>query len=241
MKAVLFDLGHTLINYHNDWKGPERRAVESVSSLVVERSSNGTKKQDVTANLLELLARARQVKTVEHLEVPLESVLNNCFTYFSVEEEEDLLQESLEIFYNVLLERRDLVPGTLEMLQALQQEGYKIGLVSDVAWGLPSYFPLRDMKHFGLDDYFDDLVFSTDVGLRKPNPRIFKIALYNLGAKAKESVFVGNNLQCDIKGALGVGMTAILKSSDFYTHDDSIVPSFKIDDWTEFEDILKKL
>jgi putative hydrolase of the HAD superfamily len=241
MKAVLFDLGHTLINYHNDWKGPERQAVEAVSNLVLERSSNGAKKEDVTSNLLGLLARARQVKTTEFLEVPLESVLNNCFTYFSVEEEEDLMQGSLEIFYDVLLERRDLVPGTLEMLQVLRDEGYKIGLVSDVAWGLPSYFPLRDMKYFGLDDYFDDMVFSTDVGLRKPNPRIFKIALYNVGARAEESVFVGNNLQCDIKGALGVGMTAILKSSDFYTHDESIVPTYKIDDWPEFEDILRTL
>jgi putative hydrolase of the HAD superfamily len=241
MKAVLFDLGHTLINYHNDWRGPERRAVEAVSDLVLGRSSNGTKREDVASKLLELLARARNVKNTEFLEVPLESVLNNCFTYFSVEEEEDLMQESLEIFYGVLLERRDLVPGTLEMLQVLRDEGYSIGLVSDVAWGLPSYFPLRDMEHFGLDEYFDDMVFSTDVGLRKPNPRIFKIALYNVGAKAEEAVFVGNNLQCDIKGALGVGMTAILKTSDFYTHDESIVPSYKIDDWTEFEDLLRKI
>jgi len=241
MKAVPFDLGHTLINYHNDWKGPERHAVEAVSDLMLERSMNGTKREDVVSNLFELLARARNVKSTEFLEVSLESVLLNCFTYFSVEGEEDLMQESLEIFYRVLLERRELVPGTLEMLESLRDEGFKIGLVSDVAWGLPSSFPLRDMKHFGLDDYFDDMVFSTDVGLRKPNPRIFKIALYNVGAKAEESVFVGNNLQCDIKGALGVGMTAILKTSDFYTHDESIVPSFKIDDWTEFEDILHRL
>ena len=69
MRAVLFDLGHTLINYHNDWKGPERRAVEAVSDLILGRSRNGTKREEVASNLFELLARARQVKNTDFLEV----------------------------------------------------------------------------------------------------------------------------------------------------------------------------
>lgn len=241
MRAVLFDLGHTLINYHNDWREPERRAVATVSALVTGRLGDGTMREEVGAFLLEGLARARAVKTNECLEVPLRSVLGECFSRFHVEGDEPLMLESLEAFYGVLLEHRELVPGAMGVLQALRDGGIKIGLVSDVAWGLPSYFPLRDMKHFGLDVFFDDKVFSTDVGLRKPNPLIFDIALRNLDVRAKEAVFVGNNLQCDVKGALSVGMVAVLKHSGYYTHDDRIVPSFKIDDWSEFGAVMRRL
>ena len=55
-----------------------------------------------------------------------------------------------------------------------------------------------------MDRYFDDYVFSTDVGLRKPHPKMFKIALSNLGVDASEAMYVGNSLAQDIKGAKGV-------------------------------------
>jgi len=241
MKAVLFDLGHTLIDYHNDWREPERRAVESVAAMVLERCTNGVRKEDVSTYLLELLEQGRRKKSTEFVEIPLESVLNDCFQRFLVEHDEDLIEIGLEAFYGVLQERRKIVPGTVEMLEMVQDQRFSIGLVSDVAWGLPSYFPLKDIRYYGLEGFFDDMVFSTDVGLRKPNPRIFKIALFNIGATAEETIFVGNNLQADIKGALDVGMRTVLKKSDFYIHDNSIVPTFKIDNWPDFEDILRRI
>jgi HAD superfamily hydrolase (TIGR01509 family) len=236
MKAVLFDLGHTLINYHNDWKEPERRAVASTAAMV--SATAGADQNKIEAYLTSLLAEGRERKLKELVEIPLEDVLATCFYRFGCEGDDDLMGKSLEAFYGVLLERRSLVPGTREMLESVKAKGYSIGMVSDVAWGLPSYFPTRDLKHFGLYDYFDDLVFSTDVLLRKPNPKIFKVALANLDASPKEAIFVGNNLQCDIKGALGVGMKAVLRRSDFYTHDEVIQPSYKIENWPEFEAIL---
>ncbi len=239
MKSVLFDLGHTLIDYHNDWRGPERRAVANVSKQVCGAAPDGAEPGQVADYLLELLDRGRKVKISEHVEIPLEKVLASCFHRFSVEGDEELMERSLEAFYGVLLEKRELVPGTREMLQCVKDQDFRIGLVSDVAWGLPSYFPLKDMKHYGLDQYFDDMVFSTDVGLRKPNPKIFKIALSNVGARAECSVFVGNNLQADILGALSVGMMAVLKKSDFYTPDDDIVPDAKVEDWDQFIEFLK--
>lgn len=240
MRAVLFDLGHTLINYHDDWRDPERRAVAKVARKVCDASPDGIDPEQVAKYLLGLLEEGRKVKLEQHLEIPLEDVLGNCFHRFAVEGDEELMERGLEEFYAVLLEHRELVPGTREMLQFVKENDFKVGLVSDVAWGLPSYFPQRDMKHYQLDEFFDDLVFSTDVGLRKPNPKIFKIALSNIGAKAECSYFVGNNLQADILGALNVGMFAVLKESNFYTHDDEIVPNAKISTWDQLEEILRK-
>ncbi|MEM0449790.1 MAG: HAD family hydrolase [Methanomassiliicoccales archaeon] len=240
MKAVLFDLGHTLISYHNDWREPEKRAVTEVARRVDAASPQGVDWEEVARYLLELLEQGRKLKLEKHVEIPLTDVLDKCFKRYGVSGDDELMQQSLEEFYAVLLEHREEIPGTQEMLQFVKDSGYSIGLVSDVAWGLPSYFPQRDMRHYRLDQYFDDMVFSTDVGLRKPHPKIFKIALSNLGASASEAIFVGNNLQADILGALNVGMTAILKESNFYTHDDDITPHAKISNWDEFLDLLRK-
>jgi len=233
MKAVLFDLGHTLINYHNDWRGPERKAVGNVANIVCQ-ASKIVDVGAVEAYLLDLLEKGRKRKLTEHVEIPLPDVLSDCYARFGCDGDDGLVLEGMEAFYAVLLEKRELVPGAKEMLEDVRARGYSIGMISDVAWGLTSDFPMRDVKHYGLDEYFDDFVFSTDVGIRKPNPRIFKLALFNIGAKAEESVYVGNNLQADIKGALGVGMTAVLKRSDFYQHDDAIIPSAKVSTWDDF-------
>jgi putative hydrolase of the HAD superfamily len=239
MKAVLFDLGHTLINYHNEWRGPERKAVSNVARLVCQETGNKDQNA-VEVYLLDLLEQGRKRKLAEQIEIPLPDVLSDCYARFGCEIDDGLVMEGMEAFYAVLLEKRELVPGAKEMLEDIHARGYSIGLISDVAWGLTSDFPMRDMKHYGLDEFFDDFVFSTDVGIRKPNPRIFRLAMFNIGAKPEESIYVGNNLQADIKGALDVGMTAVLKRSDFYEHDDAIVPTAKISTWDNFREWLDK-
>ncbi|MGD1060232.1 MAG: HAD family hydrolase, partial [Methanomassiliicoccales archaeon] len=240
MKAVLFDLGHTLIDYYNDWKQPEERAVGRVSRLVAKTSPEGPDDKAVADCIFELLEEGRRTKLREMVEIPLEETLARCFKRFSCDGVERLMSESLEAFYGVLLEDRRLVAGAPEMLASVHAMGRRIGLVSDVAWGLPSRFPLQDMRFYGLDRHFDDMVFSTDVGLRKPNPEIFRIALRHVGARPEETVFVGNNLQADIKGALDVGMSAVLKKSSYYAHDDGIVPSAKISSWDELIGLLER-
>ncbi len=237
MKAVVFDLGHTLIDYYNNWEGPETRAIERSYKLAAENGCEADAGK-FQADLKKTLVQGRERKEKELVEIPLYQVLDTVYQRFGCEVTDEMLVEGMEIFYGVLQEDRRLVPGTIEMLEMVKDRGYAIGLISDVAWGLPSEYPQRDMEHFRLLGYFDDLVFSTDVGLRKPHPKVFKIALSNLGTNAAESLYVGNSLQCDVKGALGVGMTAVLKKSGYYQSDDSIVPDARVEEWTDLVAIL---
>ncbi len=237
MKAVVFDLGHTLIDYYNNWETPEIRAIERSYKLATDHGCE-VELEKFQTDLRKMLVEGRARKEKELVEIPLHQVLDTIFQRFGCDVTDEVLVEGMDIFYGVLVEDRRLVPGTIEMLDMVKAKGYAIGLVSDVAWGLPSDYPQRDMAHFQLIEYFDDMVFSTDVGLRKPHPKMFKIALSNLDADADRSVFVGNSLQCDVKGALGVGMTAVLKKSDYYTPDDSIVPDANVDEWPDLMAVL---
>jgi len=241
MRAVIFDLGHTLIDYYNDWRVPEKRAVSELWSIASRNMEDHPEKNEFVRVTLEELDKARIRRRTEMIEIPLADFLQERLSDFGIHPSNGLIEEGMEVFYRALLEHRSLIPGSKEMLKELEEKGYLIGLISDVAWGLPSSYPLRDMEHYELVGYFDDMVFSTDVGLRKPNRKIFEIAMEHLGVVPEESVYVGNNLQADIAGALGAGMKAILKRSNYFSPDDAIVPSAKVDGWSELWPIIQGL
>ena len=65
------------------------------------------------------------------------------------------------------------------------------------------------LKKSGLDVYFDAIVISRDIGMRKPHPEIFNYALTNLGIKNRDAIHVGDSLEQDVQGAKNAGVKAI--------------------------------
>jgi putative hydrolase of the HAD superfamily len=68
---------------------------------------------------------------------------------------------------------------------------------------------LRDLDEQGLAERFDAIVFSSDIGVRKPRPEIFQRALDELGVTADRALFVGDRLVADVRGARDVGMRTV--------------------------------
>ena len=83
--------------------------------------------------------------------------------------------------------------------------GLKIGLVSNA--------DLMDKKYWGssrLAPYFDDVIFSCDVGVMKPDRRIYEMAAARLGVKPEECLFVGDGGSNELWGAKQLGMTTVM-------------------------------
>ena len=80
----------------------------------------------------------------------------------------------------------------------------RFGLVSNFTPNLP--FIVRET---GLEDVLDSVVCSDKVGLRKPDPEIFRLALADLGVDAEEAAMVGDSLVSDIMPAKTLGLTTI--------------------------------
>lgn len=97
----------------------------------------------------------------------------------------------------------DLYPEALEVLDALHGE-VPLGVISngpaDIQW--------EKLERFGLRRFFDAVVISGEVGVEKPDPSIFRLALERLGVEAPRSAHVGDNLEADVRGALQAGLTA---------------------------------
>jgi putative hydrolase of the HAD superfamily len=69
---------------------------------------------------------------------------------------------------------------------------------------------LLNSNGFDLKKYFNEVVFSYETGLLKPNPKIFSLALKKLKLKPEEAVMVGDSVRTDVNGARKAGMKAIL-------------------------------
>lgn len=95
-----------------------------------------------------------------------------------------------------------------EMLAMLQETGVTIGCVTNGR----DFFQRNKLKALALEPYFDVVVTSGAVGIKKPDAKIFHYALTALEAAAADTVFVGDSLTADMQPAKALGMTTIWKT-----------------------------
>lgn len=95
--------------------------------------------------------------------------------------------------------------GALSTIEELRARGFKLGVISNWGRGLEDL-----LGSMGYAPYFDVIVTSAEVGLHKPQPEIFKLALERIGSKAAESIHIGDHLVADVAGARAVGIHPVL-------------------------------
>lgn len=96
--------------------------------------------------------------------------------------------------------------GVQEMLQDLARK-YKIGVITNFTDSAFIYRTLRDLHLLSL---FNQVIISADVGWRKPSPKIFNEFLRLAASSPHDTLFIGDDVNCDIVGANAVGMGTIL-------------------------------
>lgn len=106
----------------------------------------------------------------------------------------------IEIFLEDIGEKRiDL--HMIDFAKNLKSKGFRIGLLSNCPnpiFHLPKKY-----------DVFDSSIYSDDVGLLKPSPKIYRLLLKKLKVKPDEALMIGDSIKTDVDGARAVGMQAI--------------------------------
>ena len=95
-------------------------------------------------------------------------------------------------------------PDALPTLEELRRRGHLLGMISVCTDDVPEVW---DETPLGRE--FDATVFSCEVGVSKPDPRIYEIACERLGVEPSECLFVGDGANDELPGADRVGMTAL--------------------------------
>lgn len=201
VEAVLFDWGDTLMRF--TWSD-ERVATGIRAGL----EAIGAEVADVDA-----VARAFVERVTGHLDSGLPEELE----YPGLVEE--LLGDAgvrladgdrdryLDAEHTAWEEAAVLGAHTHALLESLRSRGLALGLVSnafDPRWLLD-----RDLARMGLAERLDSVVFSSEVGVRKPHPEIFRRSLDELDVVPERALFVGDRLYEDVRGARELGMTTV--------------------------------
>jgi epoxide hydrolase-like predicted phosphatase len=101
-------------------------------------------------------------------------------------------------------------PAVVDAIHRLRDQGYGTALLTNNARELaPLWRPLLP-----LEELFDVVIDSSEVGMRKPDPRIYRLVLSRLGVQAERTVLL-DDAPGNVSGAVGVGMQAILVGEDF--------------------------
>ena len=122
--------------------------------------------------------------------------------HFSIDDE--MIYTLADAYIQNLPEHSHLFPGAIKVLDSLK-ERYSLHIITN---------GFREVQHFkmrnaGLIPYFTNVTDSESVGVKKPNPLIFKKALTDANCDPANSVMIGDSHEADILGALQVGMYAI--------------------------------
>jgi len=131
--------------------------------------------------------------------------LKDSFDCISVELTDDTIYLIANNYIEQLPKYNVLMPGAKDILSYLDKK-YKLHIITN---GLHEVQHLK-LINSGILEYFDTVVDSETIGVKKPNPQIFEYAIQIANAQTQNCVMIGDCIEADINGALNVGMKAIL-------------------------------
>jgi HAD superfamily hydrolase (TIGR01509 family) len=116
----------------------------------------------------------------------------------------ELMRSMVDFFKNIAVWSR-VLEDTPAYLGELRRRGYYLGVISNSIGTME-----EQLTRVGLAQHFDNVIDSALVGVEKPHPEIFAIALTRAGVQASEAVFVGDTYATDVGGAQLAGLTGVL-------------------------------
>ena len=208
IRAVLFDLGNTLVSYYQpaQFMPLLRRSLDACLLTLGHSPLNHEAHTALVYQALEMNQERADLAVW-----PLEERLRVLFSHYTPDAA--MTERLCDAFLGPIFATARVSRDTLPVLRALKRRGVKTAIVSNTPWGSAGGAWRLELARYGLLDAVDAVVFCTDVGWRKPHPTPFRRALEILGVSTKEAVFVGDDPVWDVEGANGAGLKPILLAS----------------------------
>lgn len=215
IKAVIFDFIGTLTNV----RGYSLEASRMTSRMKLYKAVvNAGFKVDAKSFLeahIQAHEKYRVIRYQKLVEVTnavwISEALNNLG--YETTPDDPQVKTAINISFEDYLNSLELRQCTKRILKMTSTD-YKLGLVTNFTYAPVIYVGLRKLD---INQFFNAILISDEVGWRKPHPKIFNEALKRLRVSAHETVYVGDSPLEDIKGAKATGMKTVFVPSQFYS------------------------
>jgi HAD superfamily hydrolase (TIGR01549 family) len=237
LKAVLFDLGDTLLDFgkFDPW-GTFRLGSDLVHGYLVERGHSLPESEAYYGGMFRCVRRARLWSMVRRREIDVFEVLGRYHGRLGIRLDRAGLQGLIDVFYQPLADQGRRAAETPEVLKTLQGWGLRLGIVSNTF--VPGKTLDGHLERDGLLSFFPVRIYSCDIRFMKPDRRIFEHALRAVGVGAEETMFVGDTPVADVFGAKRLGMVSVWRRGYRPAHRKAH-PDHTIRELVELPDILK--
>lgn len=193
INTVLFDIYGTLIDIRTDEHKDE--AFDLMSRFLAYRRifvRRKELKELYFAELNQQFARSRE----RYPEVDVNQAFERVLRGHGRTSDRYLALITTQLYRSLTMEHFSLFEDTFRTLTEFRKR-YRLGIVTDAQ----RVFCKPELRALRIEEFFDTIVISSDYGFRKPDPRLFHIALAAMNAQGSEAAYIGNKYETDLLGA----------------------------------------
>ena len=206
LKVILFDLGSTLIYSKDPWPPIYEQADQALMQalqqagipLEIKRFSSEFE------TFLDSYYARRGTSTIEKTTF---SALQELLEQKGFQDIPDsLVRAALDAMYSITQQNWHLETDTIPTINNLLEQGYRLGMISNTS---DDRNVQQLVDRWELRPFFETIITSAGCGIRKPDERIFRLALNHFGIQPEQAAMVGDLLEADILGANQTGIYSI--------------------------------
>ena len=212
IKAVLFDLGDTILEFGRVNK--IKAFFAGAKSTYAFLKNHGQPVSSFPWYFLRNLVRLRTkylISNLVHKDFDSLYLLQTVGARLGVNFSPQEWEQFAWLWYEPLSRYAKIEEDLAQTLDTLTRMGLKLGIVSNTFVNRTSL--QQHLRELGLLDFFPMQLYSYELHVRKPSPEIFRVAADRIGEPAQKILFVGDRIDTDIRPALENGMKAVLKEA----------------------------
>jgi len=228
IKHIFFDLDRTLWDF-------EKNSHETLLELCVAHNLSAKGIEDYEAFIKnykvhnEALWNLYRVDKISQKDLRRERFQRALADYNIVD---PILAEKIgEDYISVCPKKDKLFPYTIEVLEYLSGK-YSLHIITN---GFEKVQHIK-LKYSNLEKYFDKVITSEQVGVKKPNPKIFDFAISEAKTTAEQSIYIGDDLEVDIIGCQNCGIGGVYFNPEKIPHSEK--PTFEISCLSQLKDLF---
>ncbi|MDD5425116.1 MAG: HAD family hydrolase [candidate division Zixibacteria bacterium] len=220
-RALIFDLGSTLIEYESvPWDELNILCLQNARKFLKVNDYDVPEQEEFYRIFEEIKAQYRQQAAETLVEWDVPQITQLFFEKLDIKYDADLIDEFFDFYYEPVDEKLYVYDDILETLEKLKNKYPVMGLISNTVF--PERVHLQELARFGIEPFLNFTLFSSSFKLRKPHPDIFRKAANLAGYAPSECVYIGDRYIEDVQGPAEVGMPAILKIVENRTYPENM-------------------
>jgi putative hydrolase of the HAD superfamily len=223
IKGIYFDLGYTLIGYGNrKWSLIDSEGQKLAYDDLINRKYDLPDFETFNQRLEFLKEQCRPADREALREWKATDAPEKLLADLNIENPVENSRRFIELTYSVARKYMSICEGGKETLRELKIRGYKIGIISNTLYSKDIVD--TDLQLLGLDSFIEYRIYSSEIGYRKPHPRIFQAAVDRMQLQPHEIIYVGDRLRVDMLGAGNAGLQPVLLLREDMVYPDQIPP-----------------